>query len=326
LLEGIDDASYAYIFRPILRRVMEHYRPGAIVVCGGADSLSGDRLGCFNLSLEGHCASLEFLKSFGVPMLVLGGGGYTMRNVARCWAYETGALADIAMPDAIPASALKEYNYYMDNGGKLRIATSNMRNANTRENLDRIIATCLQTLSRLPPAPAAGQVLRATPPRADDEPDEGDGGGMEDEDGDLDARGGETRATADARARRDDERDGRQGGDGEGAGPSGEGGGVGAGGGGGGRGAAEGVIYDPKTDPDYVGPVRPADLAAAPPFGDGATGGAAGAGAGSGGAVADALAPPAADGADAPAALPLAPAPAAPAATDEDLRVAPSEP
>ena len=33
-------------------QVMETYQPGAIVVCGGADSLSGDRLGCFNLSLQ----------------------------------------------------------------------------------------------------------------------------------------------------------------------------------------------------------------------------------------------------------------------------------
>lgn len=27
-------------------------------------------------------------------MLVLGGGGYTLRNVARCWAYETAILVD----------------------------------------------------------------------------------------------------------------------------------------------------------------------------------------------------------------------------------------
>ena len=33
---------------------MEMYQPEAIVLCCGADSLSGDRLGCFNLSMEGH--------------------------------------------------------------------------------------------------------------------------------------------------------------------------------------------------------------------------------------------------------------------------------
>ena len=31
---------------------MEMYQPGAIVMCCGADSLSGDRLGCFNLSMQ----------------------------------------------------------------------------------------------------------------------------------------------------------------------------------------------------------------------------------------------------------------------------------
>ncbi len=80
-------------------QVMEVYQPGAIVVCGGADSLSGDRLGCFNLSLQGHAHCMDFLAKFNVPMLVLGGGGYTMRNVARCWCYETGRMLAEELPD-----------------------------------------------------------------------------------------------------------------------------------------------------------------------------------------------------------------------------------
>lgn len=28
---------------------------------------------------------VEYVKSFNIPLLVLGGGGYTVRNVARCW-------------------------------------------------------------------------------------------------------------------------------------------------------------------------------------------------------------------------------------------------
>ena len=58
----------------------------------GADSLSGDRLGCFNLSLRGHADCVKYVQSFDIPLLVLGGGGYTLRNVPRCWAYETGVL------------------------------------------------------------------------------------------------------------------------------------------------------------------------------------------------------------------------------------------
>jgi histone deacetylase 1/2 len=42
----------------------------------------------------GHASCVEFVLKFGIPVLVLGGGGYTMRNVARAWAYETGLLVN----------------------------------------------------------------------------------------------------------------------------------------------------------------------------------------------------------------------------------------
>lgn len=37
----------------IIAKVVETYLPGAIVLQCGADSLARDRLGCFNLSIEG---------------------------------------------------------------------------------------------------------------------------------------------------------------------------------------------------------------------------------------------------------------------------------
>jgi histone deacetylase 1/2 len=38
---------------------------------------------------------LEFVKKFNLPLMVLGGIRYTVRNVARCWAYETGLCLGI---------------------------------------------------------------------------------------------------------------------------------------------------------------------------------------------------------------------------------------
>ena len=64
-------------------QVMEVFQPEAIVVCGGADSLSGDRLGCFNLSLEGHAGCMEFLAKFGVPIMILGGGTPSSRTALQ---------------------------------------------------------------------------------------------------------------------------------------------------------------------------------------------------------------------------------------------------
>ena len=40
----------------------------------------------------GHADCVRFVKKFNIPMLVLGGGGYTIRNVSRAWAYETGVI------------------------------------------------------------------------------------------------------------------------------------------------------------------------------------------------------------------------------------------
>lgn len=41
----------------------------------------------------GHANCVRFIKSLGLPLLLLGGGGYTIRNVSRTWAYETGLAA-----------------------------------------------------------------------------------------------------------------------------------------------------------------------------------------------------------------------------------------
>eukprot|EP00882_Tetradesmus_deserticola_P030317 GHRQ01034025.1.p2 GENE.GHRQ01034025.1~~GHRQ01034025.1.p2 ORF type:complete len:216 (+),score=90.02 GHRQ01034025.1:958-1605(+) len=113
-------AAAGGVLLPLCAQVMEMYQPEAIVVCSGADSLSGDKLGCFNLSLQGHSNCVEFLAKYKVPLLVVGGGGYTLRNVARCWAYETGRLMGHDLPDNLPDSVLNSFNYYMDNQ-RLRI-------------------------------------------------------------------------------------------------------------------------------------------------------------------------------------------------------------
>lgn len=109
LKEGIDDQSYYQVFKPVISNVMEFYRPTAIVLQCGADSLAGDRLGCFSLSSKGHGECVNFVKDFCVPTLVVGGGGYTPRNVARCWVYETSLLLDEQISNEIPMNDYLEF-------------------------------------------------------------------------------------------------------------------------------------------------------------------------------------------------------------------------
>ena len=65
----MDDSSYQSVFEPVIEKIMEVYKPTAIVLQCGADSLTGDRLGCFNLTLKGHGECVRFVKGFGVPLL-----------------------------------------------------------------------------------------------------------------------------------------------------------------------------------------------------------------------------------------------------------------
>ncbi|EPQ67447.1 Bgt-3754 [Blumeria graminis f. sp. tritici] len=151
LRDGIDDHTYKDIFEPVIENVMKYYQPEAIVLQCGGDSLSGDRLGCFNLSMRGHANCVAYVKSFNIPTLVLGGGGYTMRNVARTWAFETGVLVGQELPLTLPYN---EYYEYYGPDYELDVRSSNMENANSKEYLKKITEQVIENLKKTTFAPS----------------------------------------------------------------------------------------------------------------------------------------------------------------------------
>lgn len=162
LTDGMTDKAYEELFKPIMDKIMEIFRPGAIVLQCGADSLTGDRLGCFNLTLKGHAECVKYVKSFGVPTLVLGGGGYTIRNVARCWAYETSVLVDVDIPNEIP---FNDYFEYYAPDFKLHLTPEPKENLNTVASLNAVRSEILQQLQQLQGAPSVQ--MQEVPPEFD---------------------------------------------------------------------------------------------------------------------------------------------------------------
>lgn len=151
LRDGITDRTYKNIFEPVIKAVMDYYKPEAVVLQCGGDSLSGDRLGCFNLSMRGHANCVNFVKSFNLPTLVLGGGGYTMRNVARTWAYETGQLVHQDMGAQLPYN---DYYEYFAPDYELDVRPSNMENANSPDYLEKIKVQVIENLKRTAAVPS----------------------------------------------------------------------------------------------------------------------------------------------------------------------------
>ena len=111
---------------------MVKFDPEVVVFQSGADSLSKDPLGKFNLSIKGHGACIEFLKNTQLPLLVLGGGGYRISNVSRCWVYETSLLINKKLYPKIP------YNFYWHRYRgffKLNFKISKVSDKNSKKNL-----------------------------------------------------------------------------------------------------------------------------------------------------------------------------------------------
>jgi histone deacetylase 1/2 len=94
------------------------------------------------------------VKSWGVPLLVLGGGGYTIKNVARCWAYETAVCLDMEIPNNLPQNDY--YEYYGPDYTLHFAPRPDEKNLNSPEYLDFVQTKCLINLKALEQAPNVG--------------------------------------------------------------------------------------------------------------------------------------------------------------------------
>ncbi|KAH9949034.1 histone deacetylase RPD3 [Amylocystis lapponica] len=156
LRDGITDESYRSVFEPVIDKILEVFQPSVIVLQCGADSLSGDKLGCFNLTMQGHAHCVQYIRARNIPLILLGGGGYTVKNVARAWAYETACALGIEN-DIDPNLPWNEYFEWFGPRYRLEVPGNNMDDLNVTDgSLDRIRMTALQHLSELQPAPSVG--------------------------------------------------------------------------------------------------------------------------------------------------------------------------
>lgn len=67
------------------------------------------------------------MKSFNVPLLLVGGGGYTIRNVSRCWLYETAIALNQEVSDGMeisifPPEICEKTAYFRQKILKIRIS------------------------------------------------------------------------------------------------------------------------------------------------------------------------------------------------------------
>ena len=109
--------------------------------------MSSDRLGMFNLSVKGHGECVKYIKSWRIPTVLAGGGGYTLRNVPRCWAYETSVAIGCDLPNEMPHSY--KYRDYFCPDYKIHLPVSNIENQNSMSKVELLNKQILENLKHV---------------------------------------------------------------------------------------------------------------------------------------------------------------------------------
>jgi histone deacetylase HOS2 len=158
LSDGIDDDQYVFLFKTIVGMCVDRFQPTAIVLQCGADSLAGDRLGRFNVQVQGHGACVTFCKSLKIPLLLVGGGGYTPRNVARAWAHETSIAigCDATLNPIIPEHTPYRSHFRHDTIFPTleQILGDPRPNKNTKRKVEEIVQSITEQLRFVNAAPS----------------------------------------------------------------------------------------------------------------------------------------------------------------------------
>ena len=131
LRDRITDETYKNIFESVMGKCLETYCPSVAILQCGAELLSRDKLDCFNLTMQGHTNCVKFIEDLESHFILLGGGGYTVKNVARLWTYETA----VALGIKNEAHKNLPWNEYFESFGQLyRLEiVANMVDLNVRD-------------------------------------------------------------------------------------------------------------------------------------------------------------------------------------------------
>ncbi|KAK9511524.1 hypothetical protein O3M35_000163 [Rhynocoris fuscipes] len=146
LREGITDGNYCRVFDRIFDNVRRVFSADAVVLQCGADGLSGDPLGSFNLTeaAYGHCVNK--VLSLRKPTLVLGGGGYNIANTARCWTFLTSLILGTYLDPDIP----EHENFSLFGPSyELSVTTSNRKDLNTKNYIDTLLKNVEENLKNI---------------------------------------------------------------------------------------------------------------------------------------------------------------------------------
>ncbi len=96
---GTDDEVFLFLFKRIVMDALELFEPDVVVGQFGTDMLATDPLTHLHLTNNGYIEAIQTLHGRFPRIVALGGGGYNMSDVERCWTLLWIELAGIELEE-----------------------------------------------------------------------------------------------------------------------------------------------------------------------------------------------------------------------------------
>ena len=96
------DDTYLWAFHEVVPPLVQAFKPDVLVTQLGIDSYYSDPLAHLLLSSRGFGEAVGEFARMGLPWVAMGGGGYDLGAVARCWSLAYGIMLGREWPDEVP--------------------------------------------------------------------------------------------------------------------------------------------------------------------------------------------------------------------------------
>jgi acetoin utilization protein AcuC len=115
--KGYNDSEARAVLHGLILPRVDEFRPQALVLQCGADSLLEDPLSRLALSNLAYLEAIRQLLPLAPRVLVLGGGGYNPWSVGRLWTAIWGLISGRELPDRLPDAGRAVMERLSWNGG-----------------------------------------------------------------------------------------------------------------------------------------------------------------------------------------------------------------
>lgn len=137
------DETYLWAFREIVPPLLEAFKPNVLVTQLGVDGHFQDPLAHLKLTTSAYTEIFRWYKGTGLPWVAVGGGGYDIAVVARCWTLAYGIMTGKDWPDEIPDSFRERYGV-----ATLRDAEKPEEAESQRDTARRFAETSVEAIKR----------------------------------------------------------------------------------------------------------------------------------------------------------------------------------